>query len=123
MSTKTKGKSVGQTKVNAMGLNRLTAPLFLRVCLILSFSHKTRLHSHSNRQRHQEPLFSYIDNSLEISIFGDCDAITRDFPKDLCPGLEVSSHIYRALQVDNGMIIREMSSVVCTPVKMRWLIS
>ncbi|KAF9322024.1 hypothetical protein BG003_008215 [Podila horticola] len=60
-----------------------------------------RDYSHSNRQRHQEPLFSYIDNSLEISIFGDCDAITRDFPKDLCPGLEVSSHIYRALQVDN----------------------
>ena len=52
-------------------------------------------------------MFSYIDNSLEISIFGDYRAISVDFPKDLCPGLEVSKHIYRALQVDNGEFFQE----------------
>lgn len=51
-------------------------------------------------------MFSYIDNSLEISIFGDYRAISVDFPKDLCPGLEVSKHIYRALQVDNGEFLQ-----------------
>ncbi|KAF9386213.1 hypothetical protein CPC16_007691 [Podila verticillata] len=74
-----------------------------------------RDYSHSNRQRHREPLFSFIDNSLEISIFGDCDAISRDFPKDLCPGLEVSSHIYRALQVDNDDTFN--SSRICSIVE------
>jgi hypothetical protein len=44
-----------------------------------------------------------VDNSLEISIFGDAKALAKDFDKDLCPSIEISSDIYRALQVDNGM--------------------
>ncbi|KAI1300682.1 hypothetical protein EDD11_006061 [Mortierella claussenii] len=67
-----------------------------------------RFSSRQQRQQDEEPLFSYIDNSLEISIFGDAKAIARDFDKELCPRLEISSHIYRALQVDNGMIESEL---------------
>ncbi|KAG0255656.1 hypothetical protein BG011_004987 [Mortierella polycephala] len=63
-----------------------------------------RDYSNANRQGRHEPLFSYIDNSLEISIFGDAAAISQDFPRDLCPGLEISNHIYRALQVDSVSI-------------------
>ncbi|KAG0272291.1 hypothetical protein BGZ96_005392, partial [Linnemannia gamsii] len=62
-----------------------------------------------------EPLFSYIDNSLEISIFGEHRALSVDFPKNLCPGLEVSKHIYRALQVDNDDTFN--SSRICTIVE------
>ncbi|KAG0001299.1 hypothetical protein BGZ80_006203 [Entomortierella chlamydospora] len=61
-----------------------------------------RDYSHSGHQQHEEPLFSYIDNSLEISIFGDAEALSKDFVKDICPRIEISTHIYRALQVDNG---------------------
>ncbi|KAG0205153.1 hypothetical protein BGX33_008053 [Mortierella sp. NVP41] len=67
------------------------------------------------RRTRDEPLFSYIDNSLEISIFGDYQAISRDFPKDLCPGLEISKHVYRALQVDNDDAFN--SSRICTIVE------
>ncbi|KAK5816668.1 hypothetical protein F5H01DRAFT_341412 [Linnemannia elongata] len=74
-----------------------------------------RAYSQSNRRTRDEPLFSYIDNSLEISIFGDHRAISVDFPKDLCPGLEVSKHIYRALQVDNDDTFN--SSRICTIVE------
>ncbi|KAF9961587.1 hypothetical protein BGZ65_010480, partial [Modicella reniformis] len=49
----------------------------------------------------REPLFSYVDNSLEISIFGDAEALSRNFVKEQCPSIEISSHVYRALQVDN----------------------
>ncbi|KAF9194498.1 hypothetical protein BGZ50_006223 [Haplosporangium sp. Z 11] len=58
------------------------------------------------RHGRHEPLFSYIDNSLEISIFGDAATISQDFPRDLCPGLEISDHIYRALQVDSDDVSR-----------------
>ncbi|KAK3844214.1 MAG: hypothetical protein J3R72DRAFT_85357, partial [Linnemannia gamsii] len=74
-----------------------------------------RAYSQSNRRTRDEPLFSYIDNSLEISIFGDHRAISSDFPKDLCPGLEISKHIYRALQVDNDDTFN--SSRICTIVE------
>ncbi|KAI7829877.1 hypothetical protein BC939DRAFT_324104 [Gamsiella multidivaricata] len=63
-----------------------------------------RDYSHSHREHRKDPLFSYIDNSLEISIFGDADDISRDFVKELCPRIEISDHIYRALQVDNVSI-------------------
>ncbi|GJJ71020.1 hypothetical protein EMPS_03370 [Entomortierella parvispora] len=72
-------------------------------------------HSHRDRQEEEEPLFSYIDNSLEISIFGDAEALVKDFPKDLCPGLEISASIYRALQVDNDDTFN--SSRICTIVE------
>ncbi|CAO3572074.1 unnamed protein product [Mortierella alpina] len=74
-----------------------------------------RDYSHAHKQHGEDPLFSYIDNSLEISIFGDAEAIARDFTKELCPGLEISNHIYRALQVDNDDIFN--SSRICTIVE------
>ncbi|KAF9166598.1 hypothetical protein DFQ26_007412 [Actinomortierella ambigua] len=62
-----------------------------------------------------EPIFSYIDNALEISIFGEYNRIRNDFPPDLCPGLEISDHVYRALQVDNDDMFD--SSKICTIVE------
>ncbi|KAF9976724.1 hypothetical protein BGZ73_007949, partial [Actinomortierella ambigua] len=58
-----------------------------------------------------EPIFSYIDNALEISIFGEYDRIRHDFPQDLCPGLEISDHVYRALQVDNEPLAKAGVSI------------
>ncbi|KAF9902507.1 hypothetical protein EC991_004839 [Linnemannia zychae] len=88
----------------------------LEVCSHAILKHIVfRAYSQSNRKTREEPLFSYIDNSLEISIFGDHRAIASDFPKDLCPGLEISKHIYRALQVDNDDSFN--SSRICTIVE------
>ncbi|ORZ04578.1 hypothetical protein BCR41DRAFT_195846 [Lobosporangium transversale] len=73
------------------------------------------LGGHANEQRRAETLFSYVDNSLEISIFGDAEAIGRDFGQELCPRLEISNHIYRALQVDNDDTFN--SSRICAIVE------
>ncbi|KAI9136620.1 hypothetical protein BKA69DRAFT_1128946 [Paraphysoderma sedebokerense] len=50
----------------------------------------------------RDTIFSYTENSVEISIVADEQTVLNDFPKpELCPGLNISEDPFRAMQIDN----------------------
>lgn len=63
----------------------------------------------------RDTLFSYTENALEISIVADI-ATVEHFDSN-CPGLRVSSDIFRALQIDNEYGLGESSLVSRQPPK------